>query len=113
MILIKPKHPKRRYCYGGSGILDIFKNVINKTTTSTLAKKVVNATTKDGLEKVIKRAANSKAAHKVADAVLNGATNATEKLIENVITDAIKRKSDEPTPHRGKKSKTGFGIVLD
>ena len=106
MILIKPKHPKRRYCYGGSGILDVFKKVINKTTTSAIAKKVVNAATKDGLQKVIKRAANSNAAHKVANAVLNGASNATEILVQDAITNAI----NPPPP---KRKKFGSGIVLD
>ena len=124
MIIIKPKYHTRKYCYGGSGLLDaILTNIINKTTSSAIAQKVVNAATKDGLKNVINKAANSVIAHKVADAVVNGATSATQKVVENTVVDLLKRKT--PTTSEGgsvkKKLKvdisnlinSGSGIVLD
>ena len=126
MIIVKPKYHARKYCYGGSGIFDaIFKNVINKTVTSVIAQKVVNAATKDGLKTVINKAANSVIAHKVVDAAVNGATAATQKAVENTVTDLLsKRKAPAAIAEGsgGKKvkidissliNKGGSGIVLD
>ena len=117
MILIKPKYHARKYCYGGSGILDaIFKNVINK--------KVVNAATKDGLKNIINKAASSTIAHKVADAVVNGATSATQKAVENTVTDLLLKRKAPAAVNGGRikklkvdisnlMNKAGSGIVLD
>ena len=115
----------RKYCYGGSGILDaIFKNVINKATSSAIAKKVVNAATKDGLKNVINKAASSTIAHKVADAVVNGATSATQKAVENTVTDLLLKRKAPAAIDGGRikklkidisslMNKAGSGIVLD
>ena len=126
MIVVKSKYHARKYCYGGSGIFDaILKNVINKTTSSAIAQKVVNAATKDGLKNVINKAANSAVAHKVADAVVNGATSATQKAVENTVTDLLSKRKASTTADGGsikKKlkvdisnliNKSGSGIVLD
>ena len=98
MIVVKSKYHTRKYCYGGSGLLGaILKKAINKTTSSAIAHKVVNATTKDGLKKVINKAASSTVAHKIANAAVNGATSATEKAVENKVTDLLKRKAPTTT----------------
>ena len=127
MIVVKSKYHTRKYCYGGSGILDaILKNVINKTTSSVIAQKVVNAATKDGIKNVINKAVNSTITHKVADAVVNGATQATQKAVENTVADLLKRKAPPVTDGGGRTNKkkfkvdisnlinsSGSGIVLD
>ena len=126
MIVVKSKYHVRKYCYGGSGIFDaILKNVINKTTSSAIAQKVVNAATKDGLKNVINKAAKSTIAHKIADAAVNGATSATQKAVENTVTDLLsKRKSTTANGGSVKKKfkvdisnlinkSSGSGIVLD
>ena len=122
MIVVKAKYHTRKYCCGGSRILDaILKNVINKTTSSVIAQKVVNAATKDGIKNVINKAAHSTIAHKVADAVVNGATSATQKAVENTVTELLKRKA--PATDGGGKNKlkvdisnlidSSSGIVLE
>ena len=101
MIIVKPKYHARKYCYGGSGIFDaLLKNVINK-------------------------AANSAVVHKVMDSVVNGATSATQKAVENTVTDLLsKRKAPPPATGGSVKKKLkvdisnlinkgGSGIVLD
>ena len=126
MIIVKPKYHARKYCYGGSGIFDaLLKNVINKTTSSAIAQKVVNAATKHGLKNVINQAANSAVVHKVMDSVVNGATSATQKAVENTVTDLLsKRKAPPPATGGSVKKKLkvdisnlinkgGSGIVLD
>ena len=103
MIVIKSRYPKRI----GSGIFSrIFKKISEKVT-------------KDGLQKVINRATSSTVAHKVADAVLRGATSATEHVVESAIIDTLKRKQPEKK-EKTKKIKldisdlvNGTGIVLD
>ena len=127
MIVVKSKYHARKYCYGGSGIFDaILKNVINKTTSSAIAQKVVNAATKGGLKNVINKTANSAVAQKVADAVVSGATSATQKAVENTVTDLLSKRKSPTTAEKGgsvkKKLKvdisnlinnSGSGIVLD
>lgn len=124
MIIIKSKHPIKKYCYGGTGIFDtIFKKVINKGTSSAIARKVVNAATKDNIKKVINKAATSAVTHKVADAVVSGAASATQKAVEDKLTDILKRKAPPPVPATNKKklkidvsnliNASGRGIVLD
>ena len=118
MIVIKPKYPSRKYCYGGSGIFDILKKIISKTASSTVARKVINAATSDQLKTIAK----STVAHKFADAVVNGAVSATQKAVEDVLIKKLqKRKAPAPTTI-GKKLKAdditnlingGSGIILD
>ena len=95
MIIIAPRHPRR-----GSGI---FGDIIKKVTST-------------GVKKVIKRAVTSATAHKLAEAVVNGAVSGTEKLVENTIAD-LKRK-EEPIKKNIKIDisdliNSGSGIVLD
>ena len=124
MIVIKSKHHTRKYCYGGTGIFDtIFKKVINRATSSAIAQKVVNAATKNNIKKVINKAATSAITHKVADAVVSGATSATQKAVEDKVTDILKRKAPPPPPPVSNKklkidvskliNASGSGIVLD
>ena len=124
MIVIKSKHHTRKYCYGGTGIFDtILKKVINKGTSSAIARKVVNAATKNNIKKVINKAATSAVTHKVADAVVSGAASATQKAVEDKVTDILKRKAPLPKPVTNKKklkidvsnliNAKGGGIVLD
>ena len=124
MIIFKSKHPTKKYCYGGTGIFDtIFKKVINKGASSAIARKVVNAATKGNIKKVINKAATSAVTHKVADAVVSGAASATQKAVEDKVTDILKRKAPPPVPVINKKklkidvsnliNAKGSRIVLD
>ena len=81
MLVIKKRGAVRRYRYGGSGILDGFiqkmfsggmKNLINRGIDSVVAHKVANA--------VVNGA--TLAAKKTANAAVNGATLATQKAAE-------------------------------
>jgi hypothetical protein len=63
----------RYYYYAGSGIFD---SITRKMFAS-------------GLKKAISTGANSVIAHKVADAVVNGATSATQKAAESVVNEAV------------------------
>ena len=124
MIVIKSKHHTRKYCYGGTGIFDtILKKVVNKGASSVIARKVINAATKDNIKKVINKAATSAITHKAADAVVSGAASATQKAVEDKVTDILKRKAPPPAPVTNKKklkidvsnliNAKGGGIVLD
>ena len=111
MLVIKSRYQTRK---SGSGVFGrIFKKISEKIT-------------KDGLTKVINKATSSAVAHKVADAVLRGATSATEKVVESAIVDTLKRKQQQPTTEKKKKKEgtkkiklditdlvNGSGIVLD
>jgi hypothetical protein len=75
MLIIKSRggdYGMRRY-YAGSGIFD---SITRKMFAS-------------GLKKAISTGANSVIAHKVADAVVNGATSATQKAAESVVNEAV------------------------
>ena len=63
----------RRYCYVGSCIFE----TINRTMLSS------------GFKKAISNGAKSAIAQKVANAVVNGATSATQKAVEGDVTEAI------------------------
>ncbi len=65
MIVIKSRGGYKRYQYGGSGI---FSNIGRE-----LFSKAINTAAKHGIAK------------KVANAVVNGATNATQKAAEAVV----------------------------
>ena len=121
MIVIKPRYPARKYCYGGAGV---FGNLLSKVVSSTIAQKVVNTVTKDGIKSIINKAASSPIAHKFADSALQGATAATQKLVENAIVETLKRparKEEKTKKNDNKKVKIdiadlvngGSGIVLD
>ena len=109
MITVKPRYPKRRYCYGGSGIF------------GDLMKKVLNTTTKDGVKGIINKVVSSPITHKVADSVVDGAASATKKVVENAIVERFKRpRKEDKTTKKNKRVKIdvtelidGSGIVLD
>ena len=80
MLVIKSRSTvKRRYRYGGSGVIDTFGRRMFSS----------------GLKKVISSAVKSKTAHNLADAVVSGATSATKKAVESAVGDltgaAVKR----------------------
>jgi hypothetical protein len=120
MIVVKPRYPERKYCYGGSGV---FGNLLSKVVSSTIAQKVVNTATRDGIKSIINKAVSSPIAHKFADSALQGATSATQKLVENAIVETLKRprKEEDKKKNGNKKSRIditdlvngGSGIVLD
>ena len=68
MLVIKSRGGKKRYVYGGSGM---FSSIAKK-----LFSKAINSAAKRGL------------AQKVVNAVVNGATNATQKAAESVVKEA-------------------------
>ena len=95
---------KRRYIVG-RGLGNLFKRLTSKIS-------------REGTKSTIKRIANSAIAHKVSDAVVNGAISATEKLVEDTIVKQLKRKSPPPAAddddvEKKKKKKIGFGIIFD
>lgn len=120
MLVVKARGGgKKKYQYGGSGIFDA------------ITKKIFQGS----LKSAISTGAQSAIGQKIADAVVNGATTATKKAVENTLNNAIskaksltiqkplKRKQErlEPTiTPSSKKAKInintlidGSGIVLD
>ena len=67
MLVVKPRGGGGGSRYGGSGILD----AISRKTLSCRFKKAI--------------------AQKVADAVVNGATSATQKVVEGAVNEAINK----------------------
>jgi len=107
MLIIKPRGVKRRYRYGGSGIIDTFGRQMFSS----------------GLKKVLSSAVQSKAAHNLADAVVNGATSATKRAVETAVGDlggVLVKKLTRVVEKPAKRVKydieqliNGSGIVLD
>ena len=73
MLIVKPRSGKTKYQYGGCGIFDSISRKLFST----------------GMKKAISTAAQSAITHKVANAVVNGATTAAEKAINNAVTDTV------------------------
>ena len=77
MLIIKPRggdHGMGRYAaVNGSGIFDSISRKMFAT----------------GLKKAISTGANSVIAHKISDAVVNGATSASQKAVESVVNEAV------------------------
>ena len=77
MLIIKPRggdHGMGRYAaVNGSGIFDSISRKMFAT----------------GLKKAISAGANSVIAHKISDAVVNGATSASQKAVESVVNEAV------------------------
>ena len=77
MLIIKPRggdHGMGRYTAAqGSGIFDSISRKMFAT----------------GLTKAINTGANSVIAHKISDAVVNGATSASQKAVESVVNEAV------------------------
>ena len=113
MLVIHPRGGgRKKYMYGGSGIFDPITSKIFKS----------------GLKGVIKSGAQSAIGQKIADAVVNGATSATKKVLEDSVDSAInkaksyinnkplKRKQENKeqsfTPNN-KKSKININTLID
>ena len=76
MLVIKPRcgaHGMGRYAADGSGIFD------------SISRKMFAA----GLKKAISTGANSVIVHTISDAVVNGATSASQKAVESVVNEAV------------------------
>ena len=98
LIIDKLSHHK------GSGLFDIAKNLIQKTTNSALAKKVINSATTGNL----KRAANSAVGKEIQKGLLSGVKSATESVSQNEF-----EKLGIAPPKKRKRKKKGKGIVFD
>ena len=76
MLVVKPRGGgNRQYRYGGSGIFDA------------LSRKIFSG----GFKKIISTGARAAIAQKVADAVVNGATSATKKAVEEGVNEVISK----------------------
>ena len=72
MLVIKKRGAMRRYRYGGSGMFDA----------------VIQRMFSGGIKNAINRGVNSAVAHKVANAVVNGATSAAKKTANAAVNGA-------------------------
>ena len=112
MLIFKAKYAKSKYVYGGSGIFDIAKKIIQKSANSGIGKKVINSATTENLKKV----ANSSFGQEIKKSILAGVSEASN----DIVTDTAKRvglpvsnkRRIKRTPTKAKKRK-GNGIVLD
>ena len=111
-----------RYLPSGTGIFDIARSIIQKSSTSALAKKVLNSAT----AKNLKRAANSAIGQEIKKSVLSGVTEASKSAAEgafqklglpvsNQLPVSRKRRRRVSSKKKGsvKKRKKGRGIVYD
>ena len=55
MLVVESKHGTRRYCYGGSGIFDVLKKVVNSSIAKRIAESVINGATQKLVETAIGR----------------------------------------------------------
>ena len=111
MLDIQPKYRVIKYAYGGTGIFDIAKSIIKKTSNSAIAKKVVNSATAKNLQK----AANSAIGQEIKKSVLSGVSEASKNAAEatfNKLGLPVTRKRKKKQPTKSKKRK-GSGIILD
>ena len=110
--------------YSGAGIFDIAKKLIQKSSTSAIAKKVLNsATAKKVLNsttaKNLKRAANSAIGQEIKKSVLTGVTEASKNAAEGAFAKLGLPAPPAPPPAKKrrkrirKKGRKGQGIVLD
>ena len=86
MLEIEPK-----YLPSGSGIFDIARSIIQKSSNSTLAKKLLNSSTAKNLKRTVlnsataknlKRAADSAIGQEIKKSVLSGVTEASKSAAE-------------------------------
>jgi len=129
MLEIEPK-----YLPSGSGIFDIARSIIQKSSNSALAKKLLNSATAKNLKRTVlnsataknlKRAADSAIGQEIKKSVLSGITEASkgaaegafQKLglpVSNQLPVSRKRRRKVSTKKSGaKKRKKGRGIVYD
>ena len=62
MLVVESKHGTRRYCYGGSGIFDVLKKVVNSSIAKRIAESVINGATQKLVETAIRRGTKRAAA---------------------------------------------------
>ena len=98
MLDIPPKYET------GSGIFDIAKKLIEKSTSSAIGKKVLSSATASNL----KRAANSEIGKELTKQVLSGVAKGTQNATESAFAHF-----GIPKKKRKKQAKEGKGIVLD
>ena len=131
MLEIEPK-----YLPSGTGIFDIAKSLIQKSSNSALAKKVLNSATAKNLKRSVlnsataknfKRAADSAIGQEIQRSVLSGITEASKSAAEGafqklglpvstqppVVSRKRRRKVSTKKKNSVKKRKTGRGIVYD
>ena len=109
MLDIESLYPSSTYAYGGSGIFDIAKNLLQKSSSAAIAKKVINSTTANNL----KRAANSAVGKELQKHVLSGVSKASERAAESVFDKLGIEPSKKKRKKVVKKKKKGGGIVRD
>ena len=112
MLDIKTKFPRSKYAYGGTGIFDIAKNIIQKTSKSAIAKKVLNSATTKNLQK----AANSALGQEVKKSVLSGVSEASKNAAEGAFKKLglpVSRKRRKRQTKTKSKKRKGSGILFD
>jgi hypothetical protein len=109
MLDIESKFPLLRYAYGGSGIFDVAKNIIQKSSNSAIAKKVLNSAT----AKNLKRAADSAVGQEIKKSVLSGVSEASKNAAEGAFEKLGLPVSKKRRKKSNNKKKKGTGIVYD
>lgn len=112
MLAIHPKFPRRKYAYGGSGIFDIAKNLIKKTSESAIGKKVLSSATSQNIQKL----ANSSVGKEIKNSVLSGVKEASKNAAEGALKKAglpLSKKRRKRQPSTKNKKRKGNGIVFD
>lgn len=126
-----------KYVQSGTGIFDIAKSIIQKSSNSAVAKKVLNSATAKNLKrsvlnsttaKNLKRAADSAIGQEIQKSVLSGITEASKSAAEGAfqklglpiskqlpISRKRRRKVSAKKKNNNsvKRRKTGRGIVYD
>ena len=91
MLDIDPIFPRSTYSYGGSGIFDIAKNIIQKSSNSTVGKEIKTS-------------------------ILSGVTEASKNAAEGAFKKLglpTSKKRRKRQPKTGSKKQKGSGIVYD
>ena len=113
MLVIEPKFPKPIYVYGGTGLLDIAKNIFQKSINSDIGKKVINSTTSKNLQK----AANSTLGKEIQKQIKIGAAEGAKSVVTASakklgLPVSNKRRKRTSAPSKAKKKK-GNGIIWE
>ena len=112
MLIIKSKFPKAKYAYGGSGIFDIARNIIKKSSQSALAKKVINSATSKNLQKAINSSVGQEVKKSILTGVSEASKNAAESAFNKLGLPVSKKRRKKTVSTKGKKRK-GRGIVYE
>ena len=101
MLDIDPIFPGSKYAYGGSGIFDIAKNIIQKSSNSAIAKKVIKSATAQNL----KKAANSTVGKEIKKSIFSGVTEASKNAAEGAFEKLGLPTQKKTTKNRKQKAK--------